>query len=120
MSYNVRFLDDAKNDLVLIEEALIQYYPSTARNFFELLKEKILLIEEFPYMYPAYEYDSFFRKMVLANYLLFYSVDDKQSQVIVHRVIHSKKDINYEMINYNTGEMEVNEVEILYHALITS
>jgi len=115
MSYKIKFLDDAKVDLYCIEEYLSQFYPSTARNFFEQLKEKFLLLEDMPYMYQAYELDLFLRRMVFDDYIFFYNVDDKRNFVIIHRIFHSKRDINTEMQKYKTGEMEVNEAVIAYH-----
>ena len=46
-----------------------------------------------PYMYPANEEDPLFRRMIIDDYLLFYSVDDEQKLVIIHHVFHSKRDI---------------------------
>jgi len=101
MSCRVTFSDAAKHDMDNIEEFLSQYYPSTARNFFALLKDKVLNLESFPLLYPEYEYDSFFRKMVVDDYLLFYSVDETQNLVIVHRIFHSKRDISQQILDSN-------------------
>ena len=97
MNFNAKLHDYAILDLHTIEEYLSQYYPSTARNFFDQLFNKIKLLESMPYMYPVYEEDPFFRKMVFLDYLIFYSIDEKLNQLIIHRIIHSKRDINTAM-----------------------
>jgi len=98
MSHRIKFLDNAKSDMSCIEEHLSQYYPNTARKFFEKMEKKISNLEENHYMYPAYEADPFFRKIAIENYLLFYSVDDELSLVSIHRIIHSKRDISADML----------------------
>ena len=115
MKYKAKFLDDAIVDLNCIEKYLLQFYPNTARKFLEKLKKIFLLMEETPYIYPAYELDPFFRKMVVDDYILFYSVDEKCNLTIIHRIFHSKRDVNTEMRKYHTGEMEVNETLVAYH-----
>ncbi|MDR0220163.1 MAG: type II toxin-antitoxin system RelE/ParE family toxin [Lachnospiraceae bacterium] len=35
--------------------------------------------------------------MVVGDYLLFYSVDEKRKLVIVHRIFHSSRDIRQQM-----------------------
>jgi len=97
MSHRIKFLNNARSDMSCIEDHLSQYYPSTARKFFEKLEKKISNLEENPYMYPAYEDDPFFRKMVIDDNLLFYSVNDELSLVSMHRIINSKRDVNAEI-----------------------
>ncbi|MCL2634857.1 MAG: hypothetical protein FWD34_10135 [Oscillospiraceae bacterium] len=43
-----------------IEEYLSQFYPSTAPNFFAKLKEKVLQLEEQPFIHRIYEDDVVF------------------------------------------------------------
>ena len=98
MSFKAKFLENAESDLSCIEDYLSQYYASSFREFFNKLKEKVLLLERMPYMCPVYEDDRFFRRMIINDYLLFYSVDEKRNLVIVHRIIHSKRDISSQIL----------------------
>ena len=107
MSFRVKFLESAESDMDCIEEYLSQYYPSTARNFFEQMKEKALLLEDNPYLCPAYEDDPFFRRAVINDYLMFYSVDEKRNYVIIHRIIHSKRNISTEILENQVSEENV-------------
>jgi len=94
MSYRAVVLEDAKLDLDDIEEYLSQFYPSTARSFFKNLEKKVSMLEDMPYLYPEYQSDPFFRRMVVGDYLLFYSVEEEREQVIIHRVFHSARDVS--------------------------
>ena len=98
MSYSVSFLPDADRDMDDIEEHLSKFYPSTAQSFFAQLKKRLQMLETMPLMYPPYDADPFFRKMIVDDYLLFYSVDEKRTLIIVHRIFHSKRDINQQII----------------------
>ena len=102
MSYRVTFLDTAKLDMDDIEEYLSQFYPSTASNFFTMLKDKVLNLEDFLFMYPEYEYDPYFRKMIIDDYLLFYCVDESRYLVVIHRMFHSKRDVSQQLLEHRT------------------
>jgi len=98
MSYRVVFLAEAKLDVENIEEYLSQFYDSTVRNFFEELKKKVATLEYTPFLYSIYDGDPFFRRIVAKDYLLFYSIDDKQNLVVIHRILHSKRDISWQIL----------------------
>ena len=100
MSYRVKFLPEADFDMDVIEEYLSQFYASTARDFFSKLKNQTTSLQTMPYMYPAYDADPYFRRMVVDDYLLFYSVDEKRNLVIIHRIFHSKRDISQQLLSY--------------------
>jgi plasmid stabilization system protein ParE len=53
-----------------------------------------------PLSCPAYEEDPFFRRMVLGDYLLFYSVDEGRKLVTIHRIFHHARDIKRLMAEY--------------------
>ena len=74
-----------------IEEYLSGFYPSTANNFFDRLERQVASLENTPYMYEAYEEDSFFRRMVIGDYNLFYSVDEDDEIETVHRIFHHSR-----------------------------
>ena len=100
MTYGVSFTDEAEYDLDCIEEYLSQFYPSTARNFFDKFKKSTELLSDMPLMYPEYEEDSFFRKMSISDYLFYYHVDEERKQIIFHRIFHMKRDISHQILSY--------------------
>jgi plasmid stabilization system protein ParE len=100
MSYRTVFMPSADRDADDIEEYLSQFHASTVLNFFLELEKKVSALEDMPYSCPAYEYDPYFRRMVVDDYLLFYSVDEKRRMVIIHRIFHGKRDIRQQMSDH--------------------
>ena len=99
MSYHVVFMQEAELDLNDIEDYLSQFYSATARSFFEKLIKKVSLLETMPYMCSQYDADPFFRRMVIGDYLLFYSVEEERALVVVHRIFHSARDISRQVLS---------------------
>ena len=99
MSYRVAFLTQAQQDMDDIEAYLSQFYPGTVHRFFEKLKKQVLILEQMPYSCPSYEDDAYFRKVVVEEYLLFYSVDETERRVVVHRIFHVSRDISRQIMS---------------------
>ena len=104
MSYRVVFLTEAERDIDCIEEYLSQFYTSTAQNFFTQLKKQVFMLEDMPYFCPVYEDDTYFRRMVVSDYLLFYSIDEKRQLVVIHRIFHSKRDTSQLILGHRPLE----------------
>jgi plasmid stabilization system protein ParE len=104
MSYRVVFLPQAEQDMDDIEEYLSQFYVGTVLNFFLQLENKITKLADMPLMYPAYDDDPYFRRMVVDDYLLFYGIDEKRQLVVVHRIFHAKRDISRQILEHRTPE----------------
>jgi addiction module RelE/StbE family toxin len=100
MSFRVGFLPSADRDMDEIEEYLSQFYAGTVARFFRELEEQVTALAEMPYRCPAYEDDPFFRRMVVQDYLLFYSVDEARKQVVIHRVFHGKRSVSRQMLKH--------------------
>jgi plasmid stabilization system protein ParE len=98
MRCRVVFLPKAEQDMENIEEYLSQFYAGTVHDFFKKLKKQVLRLGDMPYMCPTYEDDSYFRQMILDSYLLFYSVDEKNHLIVVHRIIHEKRNISQQIL----------------------
>jgi plasmid stabilization system protein ParE len=50
-------------------------------------------LKTMPYMCPAYEQLPLFRKMVVANYLVFYTIDDENKLIEIHRILPGSWDV---------------------------
>ena len=98
MSFRVVFLQEAEQDLDCILEYLSGYYESTVQNFFAKLEKQVSMLEDTPYICPKYDDDPFFRRMVIDNYLLFYSVDEHRELVIIHRIFHHSRNISMQIL----------------------
>jgi plasmid stabilization system protein ParE len=104
MSYRVVFLPQAEQDMDDIEAYLSQFYAGTVLRFFLQLEDKIAGLEDMPLMYPAYDDDPYFRRMVVDDYLLFYNIDEKRRLVVIHRIFHAKRDISRQILEHRTLE----------------
>jgi len=98
MKYRTIYSEKVKLDIKEIALYLSQFYASTARNFMRKLKEQVQTLKTMPNMYPVYEEDAFFRRMVCGDYIIFYSVDENNKRVVIHRVFHHSRDIQPHML----------------------
>jgi plasmid stabilization system protein ParE len=101
MKYRIKYLPETATDRAEIRTYLIQYYESTVRMFFALLKKKISRLKEFPYSCPIYEDDPDYRRMVVGDYLVFYMVNDDDKTVEIHRIFHGSQNIS-QHLNQNS------------------
>ena len=91
MKYKIKYLPSFDNDIVRISEALDEHPEKVARLFKEM-DEKLIRLEHMPNMWPIYYARPKYRKMVLEDHLLFYTVDDHKRVVRVYRIIYGKMD----------------------------
>jgi len=95
--YKVLYLPVATFDLTEVNDYLYEFSISAAENFLDSLEQFAKRIADFPKLYPPYERDLFFRKAVLGDFLLFYSVDDARLHIIIHRIFHHSRDIDHHL-----------------------
>ena len=93
MAYEVKLLDLAESDLDEICRYLSQFYPGTPSRFLDALEKDFDNISINPKMFPKYEYNSEYRKMATSDFLVFYKIDDKNSQVYIYRILHGKRSV---------------------------
>ena len=93
MSYSVEFLPMALSDVLEIKIYLSRYYESTVDKFISNLKDKVSQIKENPLMHEIYQGDTFFRRAVVENYLVFYNVGETEKIVRIYRILHSSRDL---------------------------
>jgi addiction module RelE/StbE family toxin len=99
MKTEVIYLPKAVSDQADIKNYLSQFYPGTNKRFFSLLKKKIARLKTYPYSCPVYEDDPDYRKLVVGEYLVFYTVDENTKIVKIHRLLHGSRDISQHMYN---------------------
>lgn len=100
--YNVEFLPVANKDIT----DTLHYISHTldnknaANRLAESISKAIDLLGEFPYSNPVYNpirpLKTEFRKIIVKNYILFYTVIENQKLVIVYRFIYAGR--NYSEI----------------------
>ena len=87
MTYKIKYLPLAVQDLNEIARYLSGFYPKTARRVLKELREKITKLGDTPKMCEVYRLDPAYRRMVVDQYLVFYRVNDEIKTVEVHRVL---------------------------------
>ena len=93
MKYIIVFLPEAMEDSKDIRQYLSQYYESTVRNFFTLLKKRTDSLKSNPYIAQTYPERPSYRRMVVDDYLVFYKVDEDKKLIEIHRILHGSRDI---------------------------
>ncbi|MBP5470469.1 MAG: type II toxin-antitoxin system RelE/ParE family toxin [Candidatus Riflebacteria bacterium] len=99
MIYNIFFTDISKKELrqIYLYIKINLESPFTAK---ELIKRIIKAIQDLNFMpnrFPIYKklYDEItLRRMPIENFSVFYSVDESNQRVTIHKVIYNKRDID--------------------------
>ena len=87
MTYKIKYLPLAVQDLNDIARYLSGFYPKTASLVLKEMRDKITKLSDNPKMCEIYPLDPVYRKMVIDQYLVFYRVNDEIKTVEVHRVL---------------------------------
>ncbi len=87
MTYKIKYLPLAVQDLNDIARYLSEFYPKTASCILKEMREKITKLGDTPKMCEIYRLDPTYRRMVVDQYLAFYRVNDETRVVEIHRVL---------------------------------
>lgn len=87
MTYKIKYLPLAVQDLNEIAQYLSGFYPKTASRVLKEMRDKITKLSDNPRMCEIYPLDPEYRKMVVDQYLVFYQVNDHARTVEIHRVL---------------------------------
>ena len=93
MKHKLVFLPKTIEDRTAIKVYLSQFYPGTAKKFFAMLRKKVARLRDFPLSCPIYEDNPKYRKLVVGDYLVFYTVNEDAKLVEVHRSLHGSRNI---------------------------
>ena len=87
MTYKIKYLPLAVQDLNDIARYLSEFYPKTASRILKEMREKITKLGDTPKMCEIYRLDPTYRRMVVDQYLVFYRVNDETKVVEIYRVL---------------------------------
>lgn len=87
MSYEIRYLPLADEDIEALAAYLSRFYPSTAGRVLGEMEKQLASLQEHPRMCEEYADDPFYRRMVVSEYLVFYHVNEQNKTVDIHRVL---------------------------------
>ena len=87
MTYKIKYLPLAVQDLNEIARYLSEFYPQTSSRVLKEMREKITKLGENPKMCEIYSLDPVYRKMIVDQYLVFYQVNESAGIVEIHRIL---------------------------------
>ena len=87
MTYKIKYLPLAVQDLNDIARYLSGFYPKTASRVLKEMRDKITKPGDNPKMCEIYPLDPVYRQMVVEQYLVFYQVNDYARTVAMHRIL---------------------------------
>lgn len=93
MSYKIRYLPLAVEDIEAMAAYLSRFYPSTVHRVLSEIESLIAGLQAHPQMYEVYEADPFYRRIVVSDYLVFYHVEDQLKTVDIYRVLRGSWNI---------------------------
>ena len=99
MTYKVIFSKASEDDLDETLEFISRklYNPSAAQRLLDKVSDTVSLLEENPVLFPLYHDDVLakqgLRYTVIANYLLFYKVNEQAKTVDLSRFIFGERNI---------------------------
>ncbi|MCL2188654.1 MAG: type II toxin-antitoxin system RelE/ParE family toxin [Defluviitaleaceae bacterium] len=93
MKFNINYLPSFARDLHKIAKAL-EPYPNKAARLLKEMDEKLLLLEDTPMMCPIFYDRPKYRKMILEDHVLFYTVDEGAYAVRVHHILYARSNIS--------------------------
>ena len=92
MKYNIILSSYAVRDLAILAD-ILSPHPNKARRLFKEMENKLDLLDDNPFMYPAFHANPKYRRMNLEDHALFYTVDEQKRKINIYRVIYVKRDI---------------------------
>lgn len=87
MTYKIKYLPLAVQDLNDIARYLSSFYPKTTGHVLKEMREKITKLGDAPNICEIYRLDPTYRRMVIDQYLVFYRVNDETKVVEIHRIL---------------------------------
>ena len=94
-TYQLRYLDTLDSEIAVIEEYLEKQFVSPGVVLTPIFDQIEKDLPTSPYMYPVYQDDPRFRKMVVEKYLVFYVIKEEQQTVEIHHILHGMRNIKW-------------------------
>lgn len=96
--YKVEVLEQADKDVMIAVSFLSNVSVDAAYKFLDDWDEKTQNLRTLPSRFPAYERIPLFHKIPMVfDYLAFYTIDEANNTVTIHRVFNAKMDIDGEL-----------------------
>jgi plasmid stabilization system protein ParE len=96
MKYKTKFLPAFVRDIYAAEASMIDF-PKKAQRLFGSLDKKTRLLSEMPQMYPVFLPYPQYRKMLVEDYIVLYSVNNDEKRIYFHRLLPARMDIERQL-----------------------
>jgi len=100
LEYISTFYSDIADVSLYLED-----YPQKAKRLFEKMDNKLRNLLDNPELYPVYEDFPEFRKIVIEDFLAFYSINEQAGVIEVHRLIYGKMDVPNQLSRETNGKL---------------
>jgi plasmid stabilization system protein ParE len=90
---DLRWLEAASRDLNAIASYIGQFSRSAARDWLVTVDERVSLLSVHPRSGEAYPRDRDYRRIFLGNYVLYYTVEEKE--IVIRGIIHGARLIRH-------------------------
>jgi len=84
---------------ILRIDSYLEEFPQKAKRVFENIDKKLNKLIDHPELYPVYDDFPVFRKIVVEDYLVFYTINKDGEVIEIHRVINGKMDVPIQLSN---------------------
>ena len=92
MAMKLEYISTFYADIANVESYL-EEYPQKAKRVFEEMDKKLSNLIDNPELYPIYEEFPEFRRIVVEDYLVFYTINERTENIEVHRLVYGKMDV---------------------------
>jgi plasmid stabilization system protein ParE len=89
----VEYISTFYEDVVQVVHGL-EDYPEKAARVFAKLDKVLLNLAVMPEMFPIYDDFPIFRKIVIEDYLVFYTFDRMSGLIEIHRLLYGGVDLS--------------------------
>jgi plasmid stabilization system protein ParE len=96
MKYRIDYITTFSADVSTVI-ANLEENPQKAKRIFEKLDRSLGKTVGMPEMYPIYEDFPIFRRIVIEEYLVFYTINKRDRIIEVHRIIYGRIDIKQQL-----------------------
>ncbi len=96
--YKIAVSEPAENDLRYIVRYIYAQFssPTTALKMMDAIEEAIVGLWDMPKKHPLVSDDRLnalgYRKLLVKNYIVFFSIDDKSNTIDVERILYARRD----------------------------
>ena len=92
MTYRLEYISTFHTDVLNVVGNL-EEYPKKANRLFTKLDKILNNLINMPELYPVYEEFPVFRKIVIEDYIAFYTINERDKLIEVHRLLYDRMDI---------------------------